>query len=351
MSKDSSASVILPQVHSSVSDTNPIMDENAQFRTLKYVSLITLTGQNALLGLSMRYGRTRSGDMFFESTAVLMAEIVKMMTCLWLVFNGEGNRSYSEWKKCLWNTIIVNYRDTLKVCIPSCVYLIQNTLLYVAAENLDVATYQITYQLKIFTTAIFAYFILKKVLIKSQWLSLVLLIIGVATVQLSDAKENQQAHTEQNRIKGFLAATTATVLSGFAGIYFEKILKGSDVTVWMRNLQLSMLSIPLGLLTSYWRHSEDIDSKGFFHGYDFFVWYLVVLNATGGLLVAVVVKYADNILKGFACSLAIIISSIASIFLFGFQISFPFVIGAALVISSIFMYGYVPPKDSSTRIA
>ena len=55
--------------------------------------------------------------------------------------------------------------------------------------------------------------------------------------------------------------------------------------------------------------------------YDLFVMYLVGMNATGGLLVAVVVKYADNILKGFACSLAIIFSSIISIFLFGFQLS------------------------------
>ena len=29
--------------------------------TLKYVSLITLTGQNAVLGISMRYARTRPG--------------------------------------------------------------------------------------------------------------------------------------------------------------------------------------------------------------------------------------------------------------------------------------------------
>ena len=45
--------------------------------------------------------------------------------------------------------------------------------------------------------------------------------------------------------------------------------------------------------------------------------YLVDLNATGGLLVAMVIKYADNILKGFATSLAIILTSVVAVFLFG----------------------------------
>lgn len=75
-----------------------------------------------------------------------------------------------------------------QVCIPSAIYLVQNNLLYVAASNLDVATYQITYQLKILTTAIFAVLILNKKLIKTQWFSLFILVCGVAMVQLSDSK-------------------------------------------------------------------------------------------------------------------------------------------------------------------
>ena len=114
----------------------------------------------------------------------------------------------------------------------------------------------------------------------------------------------------------------------------------------MRNIQLSILAIPLGIFVCFTKHGAGIAENGFFFGYDLFVVYLVFLNATGGLLVAVVVKYADNILKGFACSLAIIISCMVSVVLFGFQISFQFCLGAALVIASVFLYGYQPPAPS-----
>merc|ERR1711963_1184883 len=97
------------------------------------------------------------------------------------------------------------------------------------------------------------------------------------------------------------------------------------------------------------KDGTDIASNGFFFGYDLFVVYLVGMNATGGLLVAVVVKYADNILKGFACSLAIIITCVVSVFAFGFQLSFQFCTGAALVIASVFLYGYKPPEPRSTK--
>ena len=37
---------------------------------MKYISLVTLTLQNAALGLSMRYARTRPGDLFLSSTGI-----------------------------------------------------------------------------------------------------------------------------------------------------------------------------------------------------------------------------------------------------------------------------------------
>ena len=68
-----------------------------------------------------------------------------------------------------------------------------------------------------------------------------------------------------------------------------------------------------------------------------------MLQAFSGLIVAVVVKYADNILKGFATSAAIVISCVVSMYLFDFQLSVQFVVGSTLVIAATYMYSrYVP---------
>lgn len=310
-------------------------------QTLKYVSLITLTLQNAIVGLSMRYARTRSGDMFISSTAVVMAEIVKLVTCLILVLVEEG--SFSKFYNSLKMIVVKQPLDTLKVCVPSLLYIIQNNLLYVSASNLDAATYQVTYQLKILTTAFFAVVILRRSLRNTQWGALILLVIGIVCVQLAQGSDVVlPSGIEQNHLLGFSTALSACFLSGLSGIYFEKILKDSDISLWIRNVQLSLLSLPFGLITCFINDGKALRDHGFFFGYDLFVCYLIVLQAGGGLIVAMVVKYADNILKGFATSLAIIISCIASIYIFDFQLTLQFSVGAVLVICSIFMYGHQP---------
>lgn len=48
----------------------------------------------------------------------------------------------------------------------------------------------------------------------------------------------QQDLTASSQLMGLLAVLVACFSSGFAGVYFEKILKESKQSVWVRNIQL-----------------------------------------------------------------------------------------------------------------
>ena len=73
---------------------------------------------------------------------------------------------------------------------------------------------------------------------------------------------------------------------------------------------------------------------GLLVGFDAQVWGVVTLKALGGLLVAAVVKYADNIMKTFATAIAILITCLVS----PAGITPRFLQGMALVIASLPLY-------------
>ncbi|KAJ1661477.1 UDP-galactose transporter Gms1, partial [Coemansia sp. RSA 25] len=287
---------------------------------LKYVSLVVLTVQNSMLVLVMHYSRIVSGVRYFTSTAVLLSELTKLFVCLYLTSresmheNGgrlDMRRVYAD----------VLGGDSWKMLIPAGLYTIQNNLQYVAVSLLDAATFQVTYQLKILTTALCSVLLLGTTLGAMRWASLVALTLGIILVQLPSAAvppANVSAAAVvggggaaaaegglSTRFMGLVSVLTACVLSGLAGVYFEKVLKGSRKSVWARNVQLSLFSLPPALFGVLVIDGTGVRSSGFFSGYTAWTVAAISLQAFGGLLVAVVVKYADNILKGFATSISI----------------------------------------------
>jgi solute carrier family 35 (UDP-sugar transporter), member A1/2/3 len=60
-------------------------------------------------------------------------------------------------------------------------------------------------------------------------------------------------------------------------------------------------------------------ANGWLHGFCPGTWAVVCMFAFGGLLVAIVIRFADNNLKNLAMALAILLSCLASIPLFDFK--------------------------------
>lgn len=228
----------------------------------------------------------------------------------------------------------------------------QNNLQYIAVSNLDAATYQVTYQLKIITTAIFAVTLLRQKLTAVKWLALFILTGGIILVQYVPPSAGPGPHHHDgppmDRTIGLASVAAACTLSGLAGIYFEKVLKGSRDSLWALNLQLSALAIlPALVLGVGWKDGGEILRRGFFFGYNPVVGLSIIIQASGGLLVALCIAHADNILKNFATSISILLSTIASVSLFHFHLTRTFSLGAGLVLAATYLYGMAPTTDKA----
>lgn len=153
-----------------------------------------------------------------------------------------------------------------------------------------------------------------------------------------------------------MALIAACCTSSIAGVYTEKVLKQSRVSLWIRNMQLAFWSIIAGLLALYTgSDSTAIRAKGFLQGYTPIVWLVVLLQGATGILVALVMKYADNIIKNFSVAMATVIATCASIPLFGVWPNSYFVCGMTLVFISMYVYSIsgqskdVKPKPEETK--
>jgi UDP-sugar transporter A1/2/3 len=329
-------------------------DENNLATFIKYSALVMLVAQMVGLVLLLRYSRTRQNDqehpLYLASTAVFFMEGTKLIICLLVLAVQARGQVLTQLRQ----HVIDSPGEMAKLCIPSLLYTVQNNLLYLALTNLDAATYQVCYQLKILTTALFSALLLQRRFSPTKWLALLVLTLGVVIVQLSGSKDQHDhadtdsmhhrintesvAGTNNNRFVGLVAVLCAACTSGFAGVYFEKILKGSTTSLWIRNIQMGIPSVFIAYITVYMKDSQEVKKNGFMGGYSNLVWTVIMVQAVGGLIVATVVKYADNVLKVFASSFSIVVSCIISAFLFDFHPTHSFVVGASLVLTATVMY-------------
>jgi drug/metabolite transporter (DMT)-like permease len=237
-----------------------------------------------------------NGQRYHTSISVFLNEVLKLGISLTMALydmskNMPANTPVTTFFSLLTCTVFIN--ESWKLAIPSLLYTLQNTLQYIAVSNLDAATFQVTYQLMILTTAIFSVVMFRRSLSRRKWLSLLLLVVEVSIIQLphnvdpsrlffkqspepksllwrrtikglrnggsevtsrlierSDtyegiSRDEALRHPLMNTSVGLAAVLVACVVSGLAGVSFEKILKESTThtSLWIRNVQLSFWSM------------------------------------------------------------------------------------------------------------
>jgi UDP-sugar transporter A1/2/3 len=325
---------------------------------LKALSFMLLVVQNTLLGIVSKYSRSTK---YNATSAVMLIELFKLLLCLTMVTITKG--SIVEMARSVNREVIGDREGFKKMIILALLYAGQNTVSLLSFDYVDVATYNIVYQLKIVTTALFMVVLLKRTFNTVQWICMISLMIGVSICSHS---RPTAPSGKSSSFVGILMVVGLSVNSGIAAAYFEKVLKthkphqtfpNAIDPLWKTNIQLAAVSVGatfmgnkdyiyiigritvlfLALGVIYAACKEDHFS--FFEGYNKFTYWVVCLQAFGGLIIAAVVRYSDNIVKNFGTALSLVLSCILSNYLFNTTSSGMFYVGVALVVGSVVIYG------------
>ncbi|KXG53178.1 Nucleotide-sugar transporter [Penicillium griseofulvum] len=331
------------------------------------------------------------GKRYLTSTAVFLVEVVKLAISLTMALYDVSKTappSMPATSLFFSLTSTVFSGDSWKLAIPAGLEVLSNSLLFIALSNLRAASFQITFQLKFLTTAVFGLMLLKRSIPPRKWGLLLLLVVGVALVQIPDASPEQMLQDDHashhfprsleewkaakqgagsgsslqkrsatyegieediltadphlNPTIGLLATVGASLASGLASIYFEKVLKDSSshISLWVRNVQLAIYSVfPALFIGIVFREGEMIAEDGFFQGYNWAVWSTIIIQALGGIFSAFYVSHAQKDARSLATTANIILSIVGSIWLFDFEVNASFLLGSAAVLVATHYYG------------
>ncbi|KAI6219241.1 Nucleotide Sugar TransPorter family [Aphelenchoides besseyi] len=299
-----------------------------------------------LVRLAHRHHSSKNEESFLGSTTVFVTEITKVSLCCLII--PLHHRSLKKLFILVWESFTVNIFETLKISIPALVYVIQNNLYYYALQRIDASLFALTYQLRILTTAVLMVIILGRRFTQWQWLALLLSLVGAIAVQLgSSTRTTGQSHTHESmdtsiQLAGLSAVLIMCFTNAFGGVYLEAVLKKSEDDLFIQNIRLSLISLPLAAITMGSDY-EIIKRVGFFAGWNVYVYIIVISAAFGGVVVSAVIKFADNAKKSLCQAVALGGTAGVSVLMGDSIFSIFLVVGVLLVGSSVILYANAPP--------
>ncbi|XP_072985768.1 CMP-sialic acid transporter 1 isoform X2 [Typha latifolia] len=296
-------------------------------------ALLTLltSSQGILTTLSQSNGRYK----YDYATIPFLAEIFKLLVSSFFLWKESQSssppRMTTEWK------------SVRLFPIPSIIYLVHNNVQFATLTYVDPSTYQIMGNLKIVTTGILFRLFLKRKLSNLQWMAIVLLAVGTTTSQVKGCGEKSCDSLFSAPIQGYLLGLLSACLSALAGVYTEYLMKKNNDSLYWQNLQLYTCG---SIFNMAWLIFGDFKGgfengpwwQRLFNGYSVTTWMVVLNLGSTGLLVSWLMKYADNIVKVYSTSMALLLTMVISIYLFNFKPTIQLFLGIIICMISLHMY-------------
>ena len=229
----------------------------------------------------------------------------------------------------------------MRMALPPVFLLLSNQLLLISSrilpnQSLSAANYSIC------GVAFFTVLLLKRRFFLTQALGVYLIAKGLDQIPKDRLVFEPQVTdvNETDILYGQLAIMSAILCYGISYVMLEKVLKSSEVSLWIRGIQLNLFAVPLSLMLVYINDWNNGDQSKFFDNFNIIAWFFIIFKIAQQMMELFVIKVADSIYRSISLATALVIIGIIK-HPFGLEVNYeasPVKFGTGLVIAGIFLY-------------
>ena len=243
----------------------------------------------------------------------------------------------------LWNVPGWSIKGWIQVAvIPAALYSVQNLAALTAYQNLEPVTFNVLNQTKTLSAALCCYLLMGRKQSPLQILSLFILLLSALVIEKIidlerffgmvdesndgkqlDTKSQTEEHSMNHWSLGVFPILLASFISGLAGAISQKNLQSNSgcgasggKNSFLFTMELCVASILIMFVSSLVTDGNSLTTQqnhdtAFFHDWTWETFIPILTNASGGIIVGLVTKYAGSVRKGFSLIFGILLSGIA----------------------------------------
>jgi drug/metabolite transporter (DMT)-like permease len=293
-----------------------------------------LTVNTAAYAVLRHHSRGRLGERYSLLAALLAAEVAKWGvsaagTAAGLLAAEEGGA----------RRLLELARGSVVMVPAAAAYLAVNVLGFVALAHLDPGTFLVLSNLKLLATAGVSAARGRPVA-PTQWAAVALISLGAVVVLAEYDRHLTDGDGRSGALfwAGVGACLGDVLVSSCVSVYLEVVFKqdAEEVSVLERNLQLSSWSI--AAYAALWWATEGAAGGRLLDGWTALATACAAVAGFGGILVALVLRRLDAVVKTLATSAALVVAAVADGLLDGHPPTVTSACGAGVVMVAGWLY-------------
>mmetsp|Transcript_413 Transcript_413/g.738 ORF Transcript_413/g.738 Transcript_413/m.738 type:complete len:444 (+) Transcript_413:103-1434(+) len=234
---------------------------------------------------------------------------------------------------------------------PTLLYVFSDLINFYAFQYISASTFAVLKQSRLAMVALLFRFFLHRYISQIQWIAVAQLLLAAMLFEAKTIDAGGEGENSgSNELLGMLLVLLKCCLDSLAVIWMDKYFKklsGSGFSYPEQQIVYAVYGFLIGIIVAIIQDDGTLFTQPIFTGWTTGAYVSASLAALYGVLVSLVLRYLDSMIKMFQSLLSVVVTVMLDRYFFGEQVDVVKAIAISFVLISVFLYklGTVKKKE------